>query len=208
VRGRHPLRDARFEIWAPEEDTSEYYGRYKPMSFARARATGEGGAPARPPRPLPPPGVDTGAFYNLVDIRQGSYVDNLLAIDYAANNTSIVFCLEWHGWRLLFSGDAEHRSWKTMDKYGQLKPVHFFKVSHHGSANGVPPADLLEAILPAQAPDDRQRQAVVSTYPGTYQHVPDRELLRRSLEPRCQLYYVDKGLVGDGEWVDVEFPPE
>ncbi len=207
LRRRHPFRDARFEVWAPEEDTSEYYGRFRPMSFARAQAMADQEGQSVSTEPLPPPGVDTGAFYDLVDIRRSSFVDNLLAIDYAANNTSIVFLLEWKGWRLLFPGDAEHRSWKTMDKHGQLRPVHFLKASHHGSANGVPPADLLQAILPVPAPDARPRHAVVSTYPDTYQHVPDRELLRLALEPRCELYYVDKGVVGDGEWLDVEFMP-
>ena len=66
--------------------------------------------------PLPPAGVDAGAFYNLVEFRRSGFSDNLLAIDRAANNTSVVLALEWRGWRLLFPGDAEQLSWLTMDR--------------------------------------------------------------------------------------------
>ena len=46
-------------------------------------------------------------------------------IDSAANNTSVVFAFEWRGWRLLFPGDAEHGSWKTMHKHGLLSTSTF-----------------------------------------------------------------------------------
>ena len=124
---------------------------------------------------IPPAGVDAGAFYNLVAIRQRGFVDNLLAIDKAANNSSIVFCLEWRGWRLLFPGDAELRSWKEMNKEGALSPIHFLKIGHHGSHNGTPDAELLKKILPVPAPDDRERRASVSTFPDTYSGIPHQE---------------------------------
>jgi hypothetical protein len=54
--------------------------------------------------------VDAGAFYDLVESRRRGFEDNLLAIDAANNNTSVVLLLEWRGWRLLFPGDAEVRS--------------------------------------------------------------------------------------------------
>ena len=155
--------------------------------------------------PTPPPGVDAGAFYNLVDIRRHGYVDNLLAIDRAANNTSVVFSLEWRGWKLLFAGDAERRSWKTMNKYNILESVHFLKVSHHGSHTGMPDSELLDKILPRQAPDNRSRCAVVCTYPNTYKDVPDKELLEKELPLRCDLKYVEKGTVEDGGYLDFNF---
>ena len=40
--------------------------------------------------------------------------DSMLFIDRAANNTSVVFAVEWRGWQLLFPGDAELASWATM----------------------------------------------------------------------------------------------
>jgi beta-lactamase superfamily II metal-dependent hydrolase len=103
----------------------------------------------------------------------------MLAIDRAANNTSVVFLLEWRGWRLLFTGDAEIRSWRTMDRHRQLRPVHFLKVGHHASHNGTPPDELLERILPRRPQDDRQRYALVSTCAGTYAGVPDRATTAR-----------------------------
>jgi beta-lactamase superfamily II metal-dependent hydrolase len=189
IDGTHPFREAKIEIWAPEEDTSIYYGSFQPMSFA-VRA--DGGNEGRPSlrMPTPPRGVDTGAFYSLVDSRSRGVFDNLLTIDRAANNSSVVFALEWRGWRLLFPGDAEHRSWKEMDKRGLLKPVHFLKVSHHGSWNGTPSGELLEKILPLTPPDDRKRCAAVSTCEGTYSNVPDKNMLEQ-LGERCTVRSVE-----------------
>ncbi len=115
LQGKHNFQEARFEIWAPEEDTSDYYGRFQPVTLGFAAAPGKAGK-SIPVTPMPPPGVDAQAFYDLVKARKEGWADNLLAIDQAANNTSIVFCLEWRNWRLLFAADAETRSWKTMNR--------------------------------------------------------------------------------------------
>lgn len=205
--GRHPFREARFDIWAPEENTSVYYGRFHPMAL-NITPPPPGGRKFIHEYPKPPAGVDAGAFYNLVEMRSRGYMDNILAIDKAANNTSIVFCLEWRGWKLLFAGDAERRSWKTMENERVLKAVHFFKVSHHGSHTGLPPDKILDKILPKDPEDDRKRIAVVPTYPGTYKNVPDKELIRKVLAPRCdELKYVvlneKKGEKGDNK-IDTE----
>ncbi|GAB4533784.1 MAG: hypothetical protein Kow0063_16230 [Anaerolineae bacterium] len=196
LAGKHPFQEARFEIWAPEEDTSVYYGKFQPMALGVA----QGGRKPTLTLPVPPPGVDAGTFYNLVDMRRWGFADNLLAIDRAANNTSLVFCLEWRGWRLLFPGDAELRSWKTMHKYGQLKPVHFLKVSHHGSHNGTPPRSLIDIMLPAASAE--AQTAVVSAYRGTYKDVPHDATLVE-LGGRCSLHSV-LGMP-DGYYLDVEF---
>ena len=198
VAGTHPFKEARFEIWAPEEDTSGYYGKFQPLSVASPplppgeparRSLGEGGVVRgqQAPNPLPPSGVDAGAFYNLVEARLRGIGDNILAIDKAANNTSVVFLLQWRGWRLLFAGDAEVRSWKTMNREGVLKPVHFLKVSHHGSHNGTPEDDLFEAILPEQAPDNRTRTAAISTWTDTYPGIPHDPTDTR-LKSRCDFH--------------------
>jgi hypothetical protein len=168
LKGKHGFRDVKFSIWAPEEDTSEYYGRFQPLGLLEAPAAGA--AAAEPP--TPPAGVDLGAFLNLVESRTLGIADNLLTIDAAANNTSIVFLLEWRGWKLLFAGDAEIRSWKTMNREGVLSPVHFLKVSHHGSHNGTPDGDLFEALLPKSPNDNRKRRAAVSTWTETYGGIP------------------------------------
>jgi beta-lactamase superfamily II metal-dependent hydrolase len=59
-----------------------------------------------------------------------------------------------------------------MQRHRQLKPVHFYKIGHHGSCNGTPPPELLDAILPRSAPDARPRYALLSTCPGAYEGVP------------------------------------
>jgi beta-lactamase superfamily II metal-dependent hydrolase len=199
LTGKHPFQEVQFEILAPEEDTADYYGHFQPMALGVSQGQGASATPRVIP-PVPPAGVDAGAFYNLVAFRRQGFSDNLLAIDRAANNTSVVFELEWRGWRLLFTGDAEKRSWKTMDKHVEFEPVHFLKVSHHGSHTGMPPDEILNKLLPAESHEPHH--AVVSAFPGTYNNVPHDETLAE-LERRCELHSV-VGLA-DGDCVDFEF---
>jgi beta-lactamase superfamily II metal-dependent hydrolase len=175
--GTHPFREARFEIWAPEEDTASYYKSLMPLAI---RAGGAAAGPAA--RSVPPPGVDTGAFYDLVSFRERGFADNLLAIDKAANDTSVVFCLEWRGNRLLFAGDAELDSWRMMAEKNVLGPVDFLKVSHHGSHNGTPDADVLDRFLPSGG----KRRAVISTWTETYGGIP-HEPTNDKLRARARL---------------------
>jgi beta-lactamase superfamily II metal-dependent hydrolase len=168
-------------LLAPEEDTADYYGRFKGLAAGLSRLGVQDfddlGAPSRRPLPTPPRGVDAGAFYNLLDVRHG-VVSTLLQIDQAANNTSVVLLLEWQGWRLLFAGDAEKRSWRTMDARVGLSAVHFLKISHHGSKTGTPPDAILDKVLPKPgAGEPVKRCAVVSTFPNTYPGVPDSDTL-------------------------------
>lgn len=221
MKGTHPFKEAKLSVWAPEEDTSDYYGTFHNLdggavplaadgAAAGAGAAGAGAAgaaAARPvgarPNPQPPSGVDVGAFLNLVEARRNGIADNLLAIDQAANNSSIVFSLEWRGWRLLFPGDAEVRSWKTMNKKKVLQPVHFLKVAHHGSHNGTPTDAIFDAILPAVDPDGRNRLAAISTWPDTYSGIPHTPTNTR-LSSRATLFST---LDDPNEtFYDLEFP--
>jgi hypothetical protein len=172
----HPFEVAQLKVWAPEENSAIYYGRFRPMALGVEGGVEGGVEDTKPPQlvvPNPPPGVDAGSFYRLVEARRSGVVDNLLAIDKARNNSSIVFSLEWQGWKLLFTGDAELRSWREMDKRDVLSPVHFLKISHHASHNGTPEDEILEKILPEIPPDARTRVAVASTFPETYPGIPD-----------------------------------
>ncbi len=178
--GKHPFRVAEFSILAPEEDTSDYYGRFKPMAFG----AGAGLSVGADASVVPPSGVDTTAFYNLVDLRSRGAMANALAIDKAKNNTSVVFKIGWRGRLLLFTGDAEVRSWKTMARECDLQPVDFLKVSHHGSHNGTPDESILDLILPADRPPDERPAAAVSTCLDTYNDVPHSPTLAE-LGRRC-----------------------
>ncbi len=121
------------------------------------------------------------------------------------NNLSLVILLEWHGKRLLFTGDAEwstsykgavkagscNGSWNVMwakRKADLSQPLDFLKVGHHGSENATPwtpkkenkpehPINqILEAMLPLDHADDAL--AVVSTKrTNQYPSIPNRELL-------------------------------
>jgi hypothetical protein len=186
--GVHPFRRASFEIWAPEEDTSIYYGRFKPMAFGDAPDNADAAADG-PGQPVPPAGVDATAFFDLVTARANGAHANALAIDKAKNNSSVVFTLTWNDRVLLFSGDAEIRSWRTMNKLHNdpeipfhMEPVDFIKVSHHGSHNGTPDDDILDIILPRDNPRPGSRVAGVSTCKDTYNNVPDSHTSERLLE--------------------------
>lgn len=189
--GKHPFKEAKLTILAPEEDTSVYYGR---LPTGGALTVAPEGAPAglsrrktkTAPLPDPPPGVEPGAYFDLVRARRGGLLSNLLEIDAANNNTSVVLQVEWRGWRLVFSGDAELRSWRTMNELGLLKPAHVVKVSHHGSHNGTLEG-VFDTILPPVSPDGRERYAVVSTADGSFGSVPNKPTITYYKNRHCQV---------------------
>jgi beta-lactamase superfamily II metal-dependent hydrolase len=191
-----PASSATVRLLAPEEDTSDYYRSFTAFADGLGLAGDEeaddldlglGPDPeAAAPEPVPPRGVDAGAFYNLLGVRHGNAASTLLSIDRAANNTSIVLLLEWKGWRLLFTGDAEKSSWRRMAAGGLVEPVHFLKISHHGSETGMPPPTVLDALLPVPAPGVPRARAAVSTFAGSYPGVPN-DLTLAALRERADV---------------------
>jgi beta-lactamase superfamily II metal-dependent hydrolase len=188
----HPFNEAKMKLWAPEEDTSTYYGRYKPVSMSLGVTEAPKGSRKWPTLSniIPPKGVDAGAFFNLVNMRKG-YFENLLTIDKASNNTSVVFVLEWRDLKFLFTGDAEKRSWKTMNDKGVLEPVHFIKVSHHGSHTGTPEPEILKKVLPDADPDG----------------IPDQKTLQY-LEDQCEKVINVHELSTSGSYIDIIYDEE
>lgn len=191
----HSFSEAKFSIWAPEQDTSSYYGRMKlAMEKKRGRTLAA------------PVGVNQDAFDTLVEYARTGLGDEMLAIDRAENNTSVVFSIEWRRWRLLFCGDAELRSWRTMEQHGQLRPVHFIKVGHHASHNGTPDEGLLEKVLPLHRRDDsRPRTALVSTCKDTYNGVPDNDTMARLRRRVDKLVLTNRKGVKVGEAIPIRF---
>jgi hypothetical protein len=169
LKGKHPFTDIGIRILAPEEDTSVYY-QSVPHLDVNAENT-----PSAPKKgrslPLPLPGVDGGAFYGLIERMNSAFSESIFAIDRAGNDTSLVFELTWQGKRLLFTGDAEQKSWQMMDKNAGLKPVDIYKISHHGSRTGIPPLPILEKVLPQER--QKQAAAILSTYPAVLSQEPD-----------------------------------
>jgi hypothetical protein len=181
------LGTAKVRVLAPEEDSTVYYGAGMGLAPGiAATGTGVGDVVA------PPPGVDVGVYADLLARRRGAVGGNMLAIDKANNNTSVVLGVEWQGWRLIFSGDAEQASWWTMGSRNLLDPVHVLKVSHHGSWNGTPPDELLDLVLPVDgSPDGRSRFALVSTHRGGYDAIPDTPTLDRIASRATMLTTID-----------------
>ena len=196
----HPFREAALKILAPEQDTSAYYGKLRPLVVPEAE---EGAASPPPDRLSAPAGVDAAAFQRLMDSWDAGISSSALAIDKAANNTSVVFVLAWRGWRLLFAGDAEQRSWQMMARADVLEPVHFLKVGHHGSHNATPADPILDRILPVKNTTGRARTALVSTCGGTYGGVPHGPTLAR-IETRCDQVLVTDS-VDPGASIGISF---
>jgi len=207
LAGKHPFQELSLRIWAPEEDTADYFPKLQPVALNVTPGETPGDKLSLTPV-TPPSGVDAGAFYDLISTRKRTFLDNLLAIDKAKNNSSLVILLEWRGWKLLFPADAEKKSWRMMDHHNQLEEVHFLKVSHHGSHTGIPPAEMFDKILPGEsqvASDGRPRYAVVSTYPDTYSSVPDDDTLDE-LRQRCTLFSTKEDVENKGHlYIDLEF---
>lgn len=202
LHGKHPFTETSIRVLAPEEDTSQYYERRTTPSLRVGDgATAAPGDESFDPI-VPPVGVDAGAFLDLVRARQHHGRRAILEIDKAANNTSIVLELTWRGWTLLFTGDAEERSWQTMADAELLDPVHLIKVSHHGSINGTE-RGVFDTILPLEAPDDRERFAIVSTHDDDWESVPDPDTLDL-YGARCTL--LDTRSVDRGDAVEVRLP--
>jgi beta-lactamase superfamily II metal-dependent hydrolase len=204
IDGRHPFRRTKVRLLAPEEDTSIYYGPLPPRTLgAIVKSAAAMSLDAK--AIAPPAGVAAGHFFDLVEFRSSGMAANLRTIDKAANNSSVAIELEWNGWRLLFPGDAEEKSWEMMDRNGLLRPVHFLKISHHGSGNGSP-RHQIDKVLPERPPQDgRPRFAVVSTREGAYSGVPNEDTLtlvagRAHLDNTCSL--------PEGGWFDVMFPAD
>jgi len=183
ISGKHPFTEAGIRLLAPEEDTSVYYGPVPPRFDS-----GDAGATscASTFRPQPLPGIDGSAFFGLIDNMNGACGEGVYAIDQAANNTSVVFELTWRGNRLLFTGDAELKSWQFMDKTASFQPLDFLKVGHHGSPNAAPAKPILDKILPVNR--KQQATAVVSYFPKVYNDVPDEDALAEIQARTSNLY--------------------
>ena len=212
---RKPFSDAvKITILAPEKDMSVYYGRSHDHTFtsmaktltASSSAQNGGGDWFDFPkvrRVDAPLNLSSGDWTRLHESVQAGGAAAIRQIDKAANNTSLVFLIEAHGKRLLFTGDAELESWDVIEKKAarHLKPVDFLKVSHHGSHNGTK-LKLLDKLLPVA----RKSKATVlvstkSKIYGTTNPVPDASLLKE-LRKRCKkLVSTDKLRVK--LWVDV-----
>ena len=97
-------------------------------------------------------------------IRTGG-VGVLAAVDRTRNNTSIV--MRWtydDDVRVLFTGDAEEKSWSVMQGNGVDFASDALKVGHHGSINASP-AWAFDEVFPKV---DARNVAVVSTNPTRF----------------------------------------
>ena len=198
----------KLEVLAPELDASVYYPGADPRFWfapaARLGARDRGRVPSKlavPPKA--PRHMASDEFAQLRDEIGELVLADLLAIDKAANNTSLVLRLTIGGKVLLFPGDAEAESWAIMKKKKLLGPVDFLKLAHHGSINGMP-FEGDESVLGTLMKPRRKTTALVSTCRGVYGNtqeteIPQHRLMARLEETSAKLYVTqDAAPFGEG----------
>lgn len=210
-------KEITLKVLAPMKDIDHYYVGSTDESLlqftgSRGLSAGGKGKPAGPPGAAVATPTPGNLSRNDFDRLRARLLDNamgfVLKAGHLVNNTSVVLLLEWHGRRLLFTGDAEastsrggafkkgaaNGSWNVMwdkRKSDLNKPLDFLKVGHHGSFNATPWAAegddahplnaMLDAMLPKPAPGAKPRaRAVISTErTNGYKTIPAPELLKR-----------------------------
>jgi hypothetical protein len=90
-----------------------------------------------------------------------------------------------------------------MHQQNLIKPVHFVKVSHHGSHNGTYD-ELFDELMPPESPDGRERHALVSTHDGDWDSVPDTDRTLSLYSSRCTLH--DTRPLAHGASLEIRFP--
>ena len=90
-----------------------------------------------------------------------------------------------------------------MHEQGLLGPVHFVKISHHGSHNGTYD-ELFDELMPMQSPDGRDRHALVSTHDGDWDSVPDADGTLSAL--LVALHVARHPDRGSGASLEIRFP--
>lgn len=200
---------ARVEVLAPEKDASVYYGQHGSAFWSGLQArcgVAVHGARASTTASIDPRELSQLAedeFEELQDAVAAIDVADLMAIDKAANNTSLVVRFTVNGKVLLFPGDAEAESWSMMAGKRLVGPVDFLKVAHHGSINGMP-FEGAGAVLAALAKPRRGTVALVSTCRGVYGKTSETAIphhrLMESLKGACGAVHVseDRALPGAG----------
>ena len=202
-----------FKVLAPEEDASTYYGSDGDHLWLDAAARLGAQARRRTRRqyrtPRAPEQMAADEFAQLRDEIGELDLADLLAIDKAANNPSLVIKMTVNGKTLLFPGDAEGESWAQMRSRNLLGPVDLLKLAHHGSINGMPfegAASVIDKLLKP----GRKTVALVSTCRNVYGETAETEIphhkLMSVLEQRCAKVYVTQDAADFGEGVDITLP--
>lgn len=204
--------DVKMDILGPEKDASVYYGSQGGKFWMEAAA--RFGAPLRSgvhrkkgTRPRCPTHIAREEFEQLRDDLAELDVNDLLAIDKAANNTSLVVRINVAGKTLLFPGDAEQESWAVMKRLKLLQPVDLLKVAHHGSINGMPfenSDDVTDVLLKSA----KKTTAIVSTCRGVYGKTTETAIphfrLMDMLHARCGRVVDTEEDAAPGQCVELE----
>jgi beta-lactamase superfamily II metal-dependent hydrolase len=105
-----------------------------------------------------------------------------VSLDKAVNGTSLMLMFEFGSAYLLFPGDAQWGSWRTVIDQPATRQLvartTFYKVGHHGSHNATP-VDFLEKVL---EPGHRLWGAAASVRPiGFWPEIPRQPLMEKLL---------------------------
>jgi beta-lactamase superfamily II metal-dependent hydrolase len=190
------------------------------QSYLQFLAVGEAGPET--PEPFGQEWVPDNPVYKLSDddemriqsLRFGEAEKLAVALDKAVNGTSLMLMFVIGSLHLLFPGDAQWGTWKSVlddpVRRQLLRKTHFYKVGHHGSHNATP-VEFVEEVL-AEAGANR-RSAMVSVRPRPqWSHIPREPLLenlasRIGAIARSDMTEEQQGFVREGDWyLEIQLP--
>ncbi|MFN2297428.1 MAG: MBL fold metallo-hydrolase [Anaerolineales bacterium] len=212
TRRIHGLGDAvKIEVLAPEKDASVYYPQ-RDSAFWKKAVCRLGTADVKSldipsyKAPAAPSHMAQDEFEHLREDISEIDMNDMLAIDKAANNTSLVLRIRIGRKTMLFTGDAEAESWAIMKEKGLLEPVDLLKVAHHGSLNGMP-FEGEESVVPLLLKTRKKTKAIVSTRKGVYGKTAETGIpnprLMKLLKKKCKQVLITENNIGLGEYEDV-----
>lgn len=106
------------------------------------------------------------------------------------NRTSLGLYLAWHDVRMLLGGDVETANWRAALSglpEADYPPVHVFKISHHGSPNGMAAGMWLPARRWVRS-SPQPTIAVVTPYSRSAAPRPDPNVLTEIKNAGCSVY--------------------
>ncbi len=114
-------------------------------------------------------------FEKISNLGDGAELNLATQLEKAVNGTSLMLMFQIEHAHLLFPGDAQNGTWKSVlqdeESRSLLFKTNFYKIGHHGSHNATPKEFVFDILQP-------KFKAMASVYPvAAWQFIPKAELM-------------------------------
>lgn len=114
-------------------------------------------------------------FEKINNLGDGAELNLAMQLEKAVNGTSLMLMFQIEHAHLLFPGDAQNGTWKSVlqdeESRSLLFKTNFYKIGHHGSHNATPKEFVFDILQP-------KFKAMASVYPvAAWQFIPKAELM-------------------------------